>query len=440
MSLPAKALETLKQLPGAVIGDFPARVRDLPAPSASDDAPELAVDQADSTKTEDELPSNESPRGELPMHYGDLLGEQERLAHGQAVTVLPMGAIRLTGSERLTWLNNLVSQEMLDLHHQPKYWRETLWLDANGHITWQGFVADNGEETLILAEDAPALAEFLNRMRFRSDVQVTDLSETHLVLGDMIERELESELTDISGVPGIVLGARDPWPDELPGGTTYTGALPHAAHPGERQKRRLTLVRTEDALGWLGQLGTGFTGSVQAGTAPAEGCRWQYLAGYLAWEAQRIAAWRPTTSDFDGKALPHEFDLLRSAVHLHKGCYCGQETVARIVNVGRPPRRLAAVDLDGSEHELPERGATIKAGEKEDGTLLARAVHYEQGPIGLALLRRSLDARAVLQVGEVAAASTTIVAIDGKAEASPSDRPGKELRGQNLRGNRPRLN
>ena len=81
------------------------------------------------------------------------------------------------------------------------------------------------------------------------------------------------------------------------------------------------------------------------------------LAGTWAAEALRIAAWRPRLGfETDHRTIAHEVDWLRTAVHLHKGCYRGQETVARVHNLGRPPRRLVFLHLDGSGHTLPARG------------------------------------------------------------------------------------
>ena len=80
------------------------------------------------------------------------------------------------------------------------------------------------------------------------------------------------------------------------------------------------------------------------------------LAGIWAAEALRVAAWRPRLGfETDHRTIVHEVDWLRTAVHLHKGCYRGQETVARVHNLGRPPRRLVFLHLDGSGHVLPDR-------------------------------------------------------------------------------------
>jgi folate-binding protein YgfZ len=114
------------------------------------------------------------------------------------------------------------------------------------------------------------------------------------------------------------------------------------------------------------------------------------LAGTWAAEALRVAAWRPRLgAETDHRTIPHEVDWLRTAVHLQKGCYRGQETIARVHNLGRPPRRLVLLHLDGSGHVLPEPGADVVLGERRVGFVTTAARHHEDGPIALALVKRS---------------------------------------------------
>ena len=141
------------------------------------------------------------------------------------------------------------------------------------------------------------------------------------------------------------------------------------------------------------------------------------VAGLWAFEAARIAAHIPRPGlDTDHRTLPHEIGLIEAAVHLNKGCYRGQETVARIQNVGRPPRRLVFLHLDGSVDRLPAHGAPITT---EDGTEVgfvgSAARHYELGPIGLGLIKRTVPADAALLADGVAAAQEVIVSPDAGA-------------------------
>src|ERR1700733_11044722 len=141
------------------------------------------------------------------------------------------------------------------------------------------------------------------------------------------------------------------------------------------------------------------------------------VAGLWAFEAARIAAHIPRPGlDTDHRTLPHEIGLIEAAVHLNKGCYRGQETVARIQNVGRPPRRLVFLHLDGSVDRLPAHGAPITT---EDGTEVgfvgSAARHFELGPIGLGLIKRTVPADAPLLADGVAAAQEVIVPPDAGA-------------------------
>ena len=127
----------------------------------------------------------------------------------------------------------------------------------------------------------------------------------------------------------------------------------------------------------------------------------------------------------DDKTIPHELDLIRTAVHLAKGCYKGQETIARVHNLGHPPRRLVFLQLDGSQHTLPAAGSPVKLGERVVGRVTSVAQHYEMGAIALAVIKRSVDPDEQLTVddeGELyAAAQELVVSPDaGQAVGRPT--------------------
>ena len=127
-------------------------------------------------------------------------------------------------------------------------------------------------------------------------------------------------------------------------------------------------------------------------------------------EALRIAAWRPRLGfETDQRTIAHEVDWLRTAVHLHKGCYRGQETIARVHNLGRPPRRLVFLHLDGSGHTLPQRGTEVEAGGRMVGRLTSVARHYELGPIALAVIKRNTPLDVVCTVAGISASQEEIV-------------------------------
>lgn len=128
------------------------------------------------------------------------------------------------------------------------------------------------------------------------------------------------------------------------------------------------------------------------------------------------------SAEADGRTLPHEVDWLRTAVHLEKGCYRGQETVAKVHNLGHPPRRMVALQLDGSTDVLPEPGALVHLGENAVGAVTSVARHHEEGPIALAIVKRTTPVDAELTVetpdGPIAAAPELIVPPDAGRTAS----------------------
>ena len=322
----------------------------------------------------------------VACHYGDPHREQVLLAEGLAVVDLShRGVVTVTGPDRLTWLHSLTSQHLSGL--APRTSTETLILSPKGKVEHALHVVDDGSTTWITTEpgDAPAVAGWLDSMRFMLRVEVADVSEGYGVLGEPIRAE--------SGPDEPIA-----WVDPCPGpvGDTFSYGPPSEEHPGrERPWRELIVPRAEL--------------EAAVGDRP--------LAGTWAAEALRVAAWWPRAGvDTDERAIPHELDWLRTAVHLQKGCYRGQETVARVKNLGRPPRRLVFLHLDGSGHVLPEPGAELVpvGGGRPVGHLTSVARHHEDGPIALALVKRNLDPSLTLLAGTTSAAQTVIVPADAE--------------------------
>ncbi|GAB3531183.1 folate-binding protein YgfZ [Arthrobacter tecti] len=327
-----------------------------------------------------------APDSGVAAHYGDPLREQRALARGEAVVDLShRGVVTVSGPDRLSWLNTLSSQMLLNL--QPGESTETLLLTVQGRIEFSPRILDDGETAWLLTEEweAAPLADWLNRMKFMLRVEVTDASDQWAAVGAVkpVER-FEDRVTWI-----------DPWPSISVGGYAYS-VVAEPAHPGTDRPWFEYLVPRAEL---------------------ADAVQGIPLAGIMASEALRIAAWRPRLGvETDERTIPHELDLLRTAVHLSKGCYKGQETIARVHNLGHPPRRLVFLQLDGSQHTMPAAGSAVVVGGRTVGTLTSAAQHYEMGAVGLAVIKRSVDAGAVLEVldGEerYAAAQEIIVAPD----------------------------
>ncbi|GAB95849.1 hypothetical protein BJY21_000933 [Kineosphaera limosa] len=317
----------------------------------------------------------------VAAHYGDPVREQRMLEQGLAVVDLShRGLVRITGPDRISWLHSLTSQHLLDL--PPRTSRESLILSPKGHIEHALHIVDDGEATWLGVEpgSAPAVVEWLDRMRFLLRVEVENVTAQHATLGEPIGAE---------SLPGEPPAWVDPWPGPVGDTASYSDADPH---PGVGTAWREVFVPRAE----LAQ---------RVGDRP--------LAGTWAAEAARVAAWRPRLgAETDHRTIAHELDWLRTAVHLHKGCYRGQETIARVHNLGRPPRRLVFLHLDGSGHVLPPAGTALTVDGREVGRLTTVARHHEEGPIALGVIKRNTAPDAVLDAafdgGHVAAAQTLI--------------------------------
>lgn len=380
-----------------------------------------------------------------PEHFGNPLREQALLAQGQAWAWLSRDVVEVSGADRLSYLTTVSTQVLTDLENDGSS-RQVLFLDANGHILYAALAvsalvparaeqAAPGEQSVLLLVDAgcgDGLAQLLNSRRFmlRVQAQVRPDLQVAGAIGDGVQK--------LAGVvENLVTTWRDPWPGITPGGSTYfTGTR----HPGANYRAGGVVVALE-----AGQ--TAPSQAAASGQEPGQALAAGDLiqagdltqVGELAWEALRIEAGLPRwVREVDARAIPNELDWLRTGVHLNKGCYPGQETIARTVNLGRPPRRLVQLQLAGWQGQLPEVGARVylpvgdnPAG-KAVGTITSVARHWELGNIALALVRRGVPAQAELAVdleaGYESASQELLVDPAGKAEASPSQRPGLGLK------------
>ncbi|MBA8796229.1 hypothetical protein FHX74_003882 [Friedmanniella endophytica] len=306
--------------------------------------------------------SNEGPDTGVAWHHGDPAREQRALDRpGAVVDRSHRGVLTVSGPDRLTWLHSLTTQHLESL--APGVGTTALVLSPQGHLEHVLYGVDDGSTFWAHTEPgaAPALVGWLDRMRFMMRVEVADRSD-------------DVALVWSSGgqAPAEVLVTRTA-PDSL-GGTDW-------------------FVPRDRLAGVL-------AGGIAAGT-------WAY-------EARRIAAGVPRIGiDTDHRTIPNEAGLLGVAVHLDKGCYRGQETVARVHTLGRPPRRLVRLQLDGSAERLPEPGAAVTvAGDptgRSVGFVGSSARHWEEGPIALAMIKRSVPTDAGLVADGIAASQEVLV-------------------------------
>ena len=283
-------------------------------------------------------------------HFGEPVKEQRALEAGTAWADLSHhNIVAVSGQDRLKWLHDLTTQFVSDL--QPGVWMSNMILDAKGHVEYQFNLVDDGTTTFLVLDPgySEQLIEYLTKMKFMLRVDVRDASSEYAVL-------------------------------RAPGKPTEIGG-PFALVPrGEVEEMKTT----------FGGVAT------QAGT-------W-------ALDAERVAAHRPRIGfETDHKSIPNELGVLNGAVHMKKGCYRGQETVAKIYNLGNPPRRLVMLHLDGSDVGFPAVGTKIENDGIVVGFIGTVARHHELGTIALAIVKRNTPIEATLSVDGVPAAQQVIV-------------------------------
>lgn len=295
-----------------------------------------------------------APDDGVAAHYGDPFREQRRLVDGEgAVDLSHRGVLRVSGPDRLTWLHQLLTQHVE--HLEPHRATSALVLDAHGRVEHALYGVDDGEAFWFHTEPTSAepLRDYLEKMKFWSQVEVADVTDEFAVVWEPRPEPAERHLSRVTG------------------------------------RGRDVFVPRAELAAYVG------------GTEPA---------GVWAYEALRIEAREPRQGlDTDDRTIPHEVGWIGTAVHLDKGCYRGQETVARVHTLGRPPRRLVLLHLDGSVDTLPEHGAPVELDGRAVGTVGSAARHYELGPVALAVVKRNTPVDAELLAGGVAAAQEVVV-------------------------------
>ncbi len=360
--------------------------------------------------------------GCVAAHYGDPFAEQRALS--ERVGIVDRSnreMVAITGEDRLSWLHTLTTQHTAALAAQTG--TDALILTPQGRIAHHALITEDGTTVWLDTEpgSAAALLAFLSAMRFLLRVEPGDVSAewaTLSVLGPdagalLVRAGLVRQLPNDLGPPGTVWPvcslARGGWLRQVPWPTPHAFdlLLPRA---------RLTHVR--DQL-------------EEAGAA---------LCGMDAYEALRVAARRPRLgSETDDRTMPHEVRWVSSAVALDKGCYPGQETVAKVHNLGQPPRRLVLIHLDGSSDQLPASGTPVLREGSEVGFIGTAVRHYELGNVALALVKRGIGDDVVLEVAGARAAidsdvDAAVESVPGGGEAGAGRRAVAEFRGRASRG------
>jgi len=359
----------------------------------------------------------------VPWHFGDPFAEQ-RSATRAAVVVdrSHRQVIAVPGEERLSWLHLVLSQHLTELPDGQG--TEALVLDSQGHIdchmlvahhdgvvyldTDQGATASSALPS-IGVDGKQTLPEYLEAMRFWSKVEPRDATAEFAVLS-----VLGPDAAELLGKAGV---------DRVPSAPYEVVGLPgggFARHLPFRGLATVDLVVPRESLvdWWTKLTDTGFR-----------------PAGTLAYEALRVEALRPRVGvDTDDRAIPHEMGWIHTAAHVAKGCYRGQETVAKVHNVGKPPRRMVLLHLDGSVEIRPATGDPVLHGERKVGRIGSVVLHHELGPIALALLKRTAPVDAELVAGDAEQERAVAAAVDPDSVPPDSGEPPGRVAARGLRG------
>lgn len=331
-------------------------------------------------------PPDGHPESGVPWHFGDPFAEQRTADRGAAVVDRShRQVLAVRGADRLSWLHLVISQHVTELPvgggtealvldatgrleaHMVLGYADgddpTVWLDADPEVRVTSALPKGGPQTLL---------EYLDAMRFWSAVTITDETAERAVLS-----VLGPDAREVLAAAGVEVGGE-------PYATTVSGDVIARSMPWPGRGAVDLLVPRKDLDDWWQRL-------TAAGARPA---------GSWAFDALRAESLRPRIGvDTDARAIPHEVNWIGSAAHVAKGCYRGQETVSKVYNVGRPPRRMVLLHLDGSPEMLPETGDPVKLGERTVGRVGTVIQHHQLGPIALALVKRSVPTDAELLVG-----------------------------------------
>ncbi len=308
------------------------------------------------------------------LHRGDPLAEQRAMARSAAVVDRGhRGVIAVPGEDRLSWLHLLVTQHVSELAVDTG--TEALILDLQGRVLHHMVVAHTDGVVYLDTEPGgvPELLDYLQKMVFWSKVEPRDATAELAVLsvvGPDTPAVLAAAEIAVPAAPHGVLA--------LPGG----GFVRRMDWPGADAADVVVPRAGKDS--WLDRL-------------TAAGAR---AAGTMAFEALRVESLRPRLGlDTDDRTIPHEVGWIGRAVHLEKGCYRGQETVARVANLGRPPRQLVLLHFDAGDEHLPVPGDPVVRDGRAVGRVGSVVQHHELGAVALALVKRSVPADADLVAG-----------------------------------------
>lgn len=278
-----------------------------------------------------------TPDEAVAWHYGNPFQEQRLLFESEGrIDMSHKGVLNVAGQDRLTYINSLTTQLLLDL--KPGESSLTLNLNPQGFVVDELHVIDDGEDLWVITEPNTKddLLQYLQKMKFLMKVEISDVSNDWAVVFENSSALHNQYLTWINPFPSggrEILIPRSQLMEYV--SVCPVGMWAHAA------------LRVENLIPRLG-------------------------------------------FETDYRTIPNEVGWLETAVHLDKGCYRGQETISKVTRMGKPPRRLALVHFDGSSDELPIHGSEVLFGDSVIGFVGTSIQHYQLGPVALIVIKRNI--------------------------------------------------
>ncbi|HEY5334039.1 MAG TPA: folate-binding protein [Solirubrobacterales bacterium] len=276
------------------------------------------------------------------------------------------GVIAVTGPDGAEYLQGQLTNDVESLAVGDGQYAALL--DRKGHMQTDLRVLLSGEEAIQVDMESGTKDAALRHLTMYSigrDVAVADATEERALISLIGPRaaeiaataplpEFANEATTVAGIEALAVGTRD-------GIDLFCAAA-------DRERLIAALLQA---------------GAVEVSPEAVE--------------IVRVEAGVPRFgAEMDAATMPAEAAIVEDAVSFTKGCYIGQETVARLHYKGKPNRHLRGLKLSASA----EPGAPLRLGEKEVGTLGGSVVSPALGPIGLAIVRREAEPGAQLTVGE----------------------------------------
>jgi folate-binding protein YgfZ len=278
-----------------------------------------------------------TPDEAVAWHYGNPFQEQRLLFESEGrIDMSHKGVLKVAGQDRLTYINSLTTQLLLDL--KPGESSLTLNLNPQGFVVDELHVIDDGEDLWVITEPNTKddLLQYLQKMKFLMKVEISDVSNDWAVVFENSSALHNQYLT---------------WLNPFPSGG------------------REILIPRSQLMEYVSVCPVGM---------------WAHAALRVENLIPRLGF------ETDHRTIPNEVGWLETAVHLDKGCYRGQETISKVTRMGKPPRRLALVHFDGSSDELPIHGSEVLFGDSVIGFVGTSIQHYQLGPVALIVIKRNI--------------------------------------------------